>query len=264
MALRPPRAQQQPGELQPPSTPRRGPLAVDIALPDQFRCTDKLGFADKLGLAIGFGVVIGVRFPVVISTSSTASATATASASLSAFIAASPSASASASAGTTTPPPELCVSVQRGQASIQRGQNAAYVVEVSAENGSAADVSVTLTSQPSSQKPAFISGCAKGKKRLPARLVRSRIRSPSSFDAQVPVAADATSVSSVTLTATASIVTYGEVDAARGRDDRRGHLRAGLRVPADSERPGRDRLPLGPVPTINGVPVRPSTVFQAR
>ena len=54
------------------------------------------------------------------------------------------------------------MSVQRLKASISRGQQAAYVVQVSTENnGSVAAVTVALTAQPSSQKPAFTSGCAK-------------------------------------------------------------------------------------------------------
>ena len=53
------------------------------------------------------------------------------------------------------------MSVQRSQSSIKRGQTATYVVQISTKNGSASDVSVALTAQPSSQKPTFSSGCAK-------------------------------------------------------------------------------------------------------
>ncbi len=126
------------------------------------------------------------------------------------------------------------------------------MVEVSAENGSAADVSVTLTSQPSSQKPAFISGCAKGEKTATCTVSSVTDKQPVSLDAQVPVAADATSVSSVTLTATASIVT-----SAKWTPPAAGESVAVIAAPASAARPTASApaetvLPLGPVPTLNG------------
>src|SRR5439155_22862468 len=141
---------------------------------------------------------------------SQSSPTATVSASLDAFIAGSPSSSASASASPTSTAarPELCVSVQRSKASISRGQQAAYVVRVSTENnGSAADVTVALTAQPSGQKPRFVSGCAKGAGTASCTVSSVSDKQPVSLKAQIPVAASATSVTSVKLTATASIVT---------------------------------------------------------
>ncbi len=69
--------------------------------------------------------------------------------------------SPSASAGPAAQP-ELCVTVQRSQASVPRGQKAGYMVQVSARNGSASGVTVALTAKPAGQKPAFTSDCAKG------------------------------------------------------------------------------------------------------
>ena len=57
-------------------------------------------------------------------------------------LAAASSASPSASAA------ELCVSVQASQSSIKRGQAASFTVQVSAQNGSASGVSVTLAASP--------------------------------------------------------------------------------------------------------------------
>src|SRR5689334_1619513 len=53
-----------------------------------------------------------------------------------------PAASASASQA------ELCVSVQAAQSGIERGQAASFTVQVSAQNGSASGVSVTLAASP--------------------------------------------------------------------------------------------------------------------
>jgi hypothetical protein len=145
------------------------------------------------------------------------------------------------------------VSVQRGQASIQRGQNATYVVEVSAENGSAADVSVALTSKPSSQKHVFISGCAKGEKKASCTVSSVTDKKSVSLDAQVPVAVGATSVSSVTLTATASIVTSAKwTPPAAGETVEVISASASAATPSASA-PAETVLPLGPIPSLNGV-----------
>src|SRR5271157_3863708 len=120
-----------------------------------------------------------------------------------------PSGSPSGSSGSpSSSQPELCVSVQRSQSSIKPGQQAAYTVQVSTENnGSASNVSVALASQPSSQKPTFTSGCAKGNGTAACTVGSVSDKQPANLDAQIPVASGATSVASVTLTATASIVT---------------------------------------------------------
>ena len=147
------------------------------------------------------------------SATSSASATTTSStpATLAAHVAASSSsdpspATSGSGSSSTTAPPELCVSVQRSQSSIKRGQTAGYVVQVSTKNGTASDVSVALTAQPSSQKPTFTSGCAKDDGTASCSL-SSVTTKTTSLNAQIPVASNATSVSSVKLTATASVVT---------------------------------------------------------
>src|SRR6202035_4102916 len=144
---------------------------------------------------------------------STTSTTSTTRAALAADVTTSPSsdpsptASASGTAsGSKTAPPELCVSVQRSQASIKRGQTAGYVVQLSTKNGSASDVSVALTAKPASQKATFSSGCAKDDGTASCRL-SSVTTKATSLQAQIAVASNATSVSSVKLTATASVAT---------------------------------------------------------
>jgi hypothetical protein len=149
------------------------------------------------------------------------------------------------------------VSVQRSQASISRGQQAAYVVQVSTENnGSAADVTVALTAQPSSQKPAFTSGCAKGEGTASCTVSAVSDKQPASLKAQIPVAASATSVTSVRLTATASIATTEKwtppsaaetvaVTAASASPTKSATSSAGV-LPEST-------LPLGPIPNLNGV-----------
>ena len=99
------------------------------------------------------------------------------------------------------------MSVQGAQSSIKRGQTATYTVQVSTENGSASDVSVALTVQPSSQKPQFTSGCAKGDGTASCTVSSVTATRPANLHAQIAVASNATSVTSVKLTATASIAT---------------------------------------------------------
>ena len=124
----------------------------------------------------------------------------TASASLDAYIASTPSSPSS------TAQPQLCVSVQRLQSSIKRGQAATYDVTVSTENGSASGVTVALTSQPTSQKPVFTSGCSKNDTASCA-LGSVTDKQAAGLKAQIAVASSASSVSSVKLTATASVTT---------------------------------------------------------
>jgi hypothetical protein len=99
------------------------------------------------------------------------------------------------------------VSVKRSQSSIARGQKAGYVVTISTVNGPTSDVTVKLTTDPTSQKPTFTKGCAKGNGADSCVIASVTDKQPVALDAQVPVAANASSVSSVKLTATASIVT---------------------------------------------------------
>jgi hypothetical protein len=155
-------------------------------------------------------------------------------------------------------PPQLCVSVQRSQSSIKRGQTAGYVVQVLTKNGTASDVSVALTVTPSSQKPAFSGGCAKDDGTASCSL-SSVTTKGTSLTAQVPVAAKATSVSSVKLTATASVSTTVKwtppaadettsVTAAASPTASASGSASGSASPAEH----MAVLPLGPIPALNG------------
>jgi hypothetical protein len=149
------------------------------------------------------------------------------------------------------------VSVQRSQSSVPRGQSAAYLITVSTKNdGSAAAVTVALTSHPSSQKPVFTGGCASGNgtTTCPAGAVSGQ--QPVTLHAQIPVADDASSVTAVKLTATASVTTTAkwtppsaaETVAVTGAAASPGGSPSAS-VPAV---PGTT-LPLGPVPNLNSV-----------
>ena len=130
-------------------------------------------------------------------------------------------------------------------------------MQVSTENnGSAAAVTVALTAQPSSQKPAFTSGCAKGEGTASCTVSSVSDKKPASLKAQIPVAASAKSVTSVKLTATASIATTKKwtppsaaetvaVTAASASPTKSGTPSAGV-LPERA-------LPLGPIPNLNGV-----------
>jgi hypothetical protein len=154
------------------------------------------------------------------------------------------------------------VSVQRSQASVQRGQKADYVVQVSTKNnGSASGVTVALTVKPSSQKPAFTSGCAKGQGTVTCTVGALSDKKPVTLKAQIPIAADSTSVTSITLTATASVATTEKwtppaaaetvaVTAASATSASPGQSSASPGSAAAS--PGTT-LPLGPIPNLNGV-----------
>jgi hypothetical protein len=154
------------------------------------------------------------------------------------------------------------VSVQRSQASISRGHQAAYVVRVSTENnGSAADVTVALTAQPSGQKPTFTSGCATGAGTASCGVSAVSDKQPVSLKAQIPVAASATSVTSVKLTATASVVTTEDWTPPSAAETvavtaTPAASASPTKSPASSSPPGVSpggALPLGPIPNLNGV-----------
>jgi hypothetical protein len=146
------------------------------------------------------------------------------------------------------------VSVQRSQSSIKRGQTAGYVVQVSTKNGTASDVSVALTVQPSSQKPTFSSGCAKDDGTASCSL-SSVTTKGTSLNAQVPVAAKATSVSSVKLTAMASVATTVKWTPPAADETTPVTAAASPATPASrSASPAEHMavLPLGPIPALNG------------
>jgi hypothetical protein len=158
----------------------------------------------------------------------------------------------SASPSSTAAQPELCVSVQRSQSSVSRGQAAAYVVQVSAKNGgSASNVSVAVAAQPSSLKPTFTSGCAKGDGNSTCTVGSVSEKQPATLQAQIPVASTATSVTSVTLTATASIV-----GSAKWTPPSAAETVTVTAASAASKSAGpssQSPLPLGPLPILNGV-----------
>jgi hypothetical protein len=132
--------------------------------------------------------------------------TALAASSQCAALPADPSASASASASEA----ELCVSVQASQPGIKRGQAASFTVQVSAQNGSASGVSVTLAASPPGQAATFTGRCPGGNGSgtcAVGSLGTSLAPAAYSLQAQIAVASSATSVTSVTLTATADAAT---------------------------------------------------------
>jgi hypothetical protein len=149
------------------------------------------------------------------------------------------------------------VSVQRSKASISRGQQAAYVVQVSTKNnGSASLVTVALTASPSSQQATFTGGCAKGEGTATCTVSSVSDKQPASLKAQIPVAASASKVTSVKLTATALITTTEKwtppsaaetvaVTAASASPTTSATSSAGV-LPQST-------LPLGPIPNLNGV-----------
>jgi hypothetical protein len=173
---------------------------------------------------------------------------------LDAFITSSQSASAGASSAAPT---ELCVSVQGGQSSITRGQTATYTVQVSTKNGSASNVSVALTAQPSSQKPEFTSGCTKGDGTASCTVSSVTTTQPANLHAQIAVASNATSVTSVTLTATASVTSTAKwtPPAAAGTTSVTSATTAHPAAKATSAAPAAplSPLPLGAVPNLNAV-----------
>jgi hypothetical protein len=145
------------------------------------------------------------------------------------------------------------VSVKRSQSSVKRGQQAAYVVQVStANNGSAAAVTVALTAQPSGQKPTFSSGCAKGGGTATCVVSSVSDKQPATLDAQIPVAASATSVASVKLTATAKIVTSATWTPPSAAETVAVTSAASASASAAASSAGTT-LPLGPVPNLNNV-----------
>jgi hypothetical protein len=153
------------------------------------------------------------------------------------------------------------VSVQRSQASISRGQKAVYVVQVSAANGSASNVTVALTSAPTSQKPVYTSGCLKGEGTASCAVGSVQDKQPVSLKAQIPVAASAKSVTSVKLTATASVVTTGKwtPPAAAETVAVTAAPASPASSPASTSPPGIPsvaNLPLGPIPDLNGAASR--------
>ncbi len=147
------------------------------------------------------------------------------------------------------------MSVQRIQSSVPRGQSAAYTIGVSTKNdGSPSAVTVALTSQPSSQKPVFTGGCAHGNGTASCPVGAVSGKQAVTLHAQIPVADDASSVTAVKLTATASVTTTAKWTPPSATET----VAVTAAAPGDSPSasvpaaPGTT-LPLGPVPNLNSV-----------
>ena len=149
------------------------------------------------------------------------------------------------------------MSVQRSAASVKRGDTAAYVIQVSTENGSVSDVTVAITSQPTSQKPTFTSGCSKGDGTASCTITAVSDKQAAVLHAQIPVAASATSVKSVQLTATASVVTTTKWTPPAAAETMAVTTASASPTTTPSAGTGAgsqlDILPLGPVPDLNGI-----------
>ena len=141
------------------------------------------------------------------------------------------------------------MTVQRLQSSIKRGQSATYDVNVSTVNGSASGVTVALTSQPTSQKPEFTSGCSKNGT-ASCTLGSVTDKQATDLKAQIAVASNASSVSSVKLTATASVTTTAKWTAPAA--DETTTVTAAAANSKSSAGAKQDIvMPLGPIPNLN-------------
>jgi hypothetical protein len=142
-------------------------------------------------------------------------------------------------------------------ASISRGQQAAYVVQVSTKNnGSASDVTVALTASPASQKATFTGGCAKGEGTATCTVSSVSDKQPASLKAQIPVAAGATKVTSVKLTATALITTTEKWTPPSAAETVAVTAASASPTKSATSSPGvlpESTLPLGPIPNLNGI-----------
>jgi hypothetical protein len=140
------------------------------------------------------------------------------------------------------------VTVQRLQSSIKRGQAATYNVNVSAVNGSASGVTVALTSQPTSQKPEFTSGCSKNGT-ASCTLGSVTDKQATDLKAQIAVASNASSVTLVKLTATASVKTTAKWTPPAA-DESTTVTAAAAATSSAGARPDVV-MPLGPIPNLN-------------
>jgi hypothetical protein len=139
---------------------------------------------------------------------------------------------------------------------VPRGQSAAYIIAVSTKNdGSASAVTVALTSQPSSQKPVFTGGCGDGNGTAKCPVSAVSDKQPVTLHAQIPVADDASSVTAVKLTATASVTTT-----ATWTPPSAAETVAVITAASPAGSPSGDvptapgtTLPLGPIPNLNSV-----------
>ena len=139
------------------------------------------------------------------STSSTTSPTPTSSAAT-ADSAVSSSPTASATSPTAQPGQvSLCVAVQPAKSSIQRGQTALWTVTAWAQGGDVPDATIRLMAAPASLKPTFSFGCGSHDGSTSCDLGALDAKSAQrQLQAKIAVAASATTVTSVRLTAAAS------------------------------------------------------------
>ena len=145
------------------------------------------------------------------------------------------------------------MSVQRLQSSIKRGQAATYDVTVSTENGSASGVTVALTSQPTSQKPVFTSGCSKNDT-ASCTLGSVTDKQATGLKAQIAVASSASSVSSIKLTATASVTTTAKWTPPAADESTAVTAATAAAKSTSKSSAGASPdivLPLGPIPNLN-------------
>jgi hypothetical protein len=114
-------------------------------------------------------------------------------------------------------------------------------------------MSVALTAQPSSQKPTFSGGCGKQDGTASCRL-SSVTTKATSLNAQIAVASKATSVTSVKLTATASVVTTTKWTPPAAAETTTVAAAAASSSGSASPSAGEHLvvLPLGPIPALNG------------
>jgi hypothetical protein len=147
------------------------------------------------------------------------------------------------------------VSVQRSQSSVPRGQSAAYIIQVSTKNDeSASAVTVALASHPSSQKPVFTGGCANGNGTASCPVGAVSDKQSVTLHAQIPVADNASSVTSVKLTATVSVTTTAKWTPPSAAET----VAVTAVSPAGSPSgdvptaPGTT-LPIGPIPNLNSI-----------
>lgn len=124
-------------------------------------------------------------------------------------------------------------------------------------------MSVALTAQPSSQKPTFSSGCDQGDGTASCSIGSMTSGQTVSLDAQIAVASNATSVTSVKLTATGSVTTTAtwtppaaaETVAVTGAAAKNPKNPKGPKSPKSPVSAGTSNippLPLGPIPALNG------------
>jgi hypothetical protein len=114
-------------------------------------------------------------------------------------------------------------------------------------------VSVTLASKPTTQKPTFTSGCAKGGGTASCTVGSVKATKPVVLHAQIAVASSANSVSSVKLTATVSIAATAKWTAPAA-DETTAVTSASAAHSTASATPGPTHLPVlpvGPVPNLN-------------